>query len=57
MKRGQPPRGSLPKLQRSQTNQALTELAMDIRGDEGRFSTTGPLRARANSIEGGMTEI
>jgi alkylation response protein AidB-like acyl-CoA dehydrogenase len=62
MKRGQPgPEGSLPKLQWSQTNQALTELAMDIRGDEGPVFdsdwTYRFLRARANSIEGGTTEI
>jgi alkylation response protein AidB-like acyl-CoA dehydrogenase len=62
MKRGQPgPEGSLPKLLWSQTNQALTELAMDIRGDEGPVFdsdwTYRFLRARANSIEGGTTEI
>jgi alkylation response protein AidB-like acyl-CoA dehydrogenase len=62
MKRGQPgPEGSLPKLQWSATNQALTELAMDIRGDEGPVFdsdwTYRFLRARANSIEGGTTEI
>jgi alkylation response protein AidB-like acyl-CoA dehydrogenase len=62
MKRGQPgPEGSLPKLQWSQTNQALTELAMDIRGEEGPVYgsdwTYRFLRARANSIEGGTTEI
>src|SRR3954467_1939622 len=62
MKTGQPgPEGSLPKLQWSQTNQALTELAMDIRGDEGPVFdsdwTYRFLRARANSIEGGTTEI
>src|SRR5439155_8339079 len=61
MKRGQPgPEGSLPKLQWSQTNQALTELAMDIRGDEGPVFdsdwTFRFLRARANSIEGRTTE-
>ena len=62
MKRGQPgPEGSLPKLQWSQTNQALTELAMDIRGEDGPVYgsdwTYRFLRARANSIEGGTTEI
>ena len=59
---GQPgPEGSLPKWQWSDTNQELTELAMDIRGEEapGRTSdwTYRFLRARANSIEGGTTEI
>jgi alkylation response protein AidB-like acyl-CoA dehydrogenase len=62
MKTGQPgPEGSLPKLLWSQTNQALTELAMDMRGDEGPVFdsdwTYRFLRARANSIEGGTTEI
>src|SRR5438477_8868435 len=62
MKTGVPgPEGSLVKWQWSDANQALTELAMDIRGPEApavddtwsyRF-----LRARANSIEGGTTEI
>jgi alkylation response protein AidB-like acyl-CoA dehydrogenase len=62
MKTGIPgPEGSLPKWQWSDLNQALTELAMEIRGPEApswesdwtyRF-----LRARANSIEGGTTEI
>ncbi len=55
------PEGSLPKWQWSETNQMLTELATDVIGDEAllrdgdwqyRF-----LRARANSIEGGTTEI
>jgi alkylation response protein AidB-like acyl-CoA dehydrogenase len=55
------PEGSLPKWQWSEANQALTELAIDILGEDGaawespwayRF-----LRARANSIEGGTTEI
>jgi len=62
MRTGVPgPEGSLPKWQWSDTNQALTELALDVLGDDGlrvgdqwtyRF-----LRARANSIEGGTTEI
>ena len=62
MKRGVPgPEGSLPKWQWSDTNQKLTELAVEIQGEEGvdrdgdwtyRF-----LRSRANSIEGGTTEI
>ena len=55
------PRGSLAKLQWAEINQAVTELAMDVCGADGldpdsiwgyRF-----LRARANSIEGGTTEI
>ena len=62
MKTGQPgPEGSLPKLQWADTNQALTELATDVLGDEGlERGTTWTyrlLRARANSIEGGTTEI
>jgi alkylation response protein AidB-like acyl-CoA dehydrogenase len=62
MKTGVPgPEGSLPKWQWSDANQALTELAMDIRGPEGPTWdsdwTYKFLRARANSIEGGTTEI
>jgi alkylation response protein AidB-like acyl-CoA dehydrogenase len=62
MKKGQPgPEGSLPKWQWAETNQALTELAMDIRGEEGPVSesewTYRFLRARGNSIEGGTTEV
>ncbi len=62
MKTGVPgPEGSLPKLQWSAVNQALTELAMDIRGEEAAVKdsdwTYRFLRARANSIEGGTTEI
>ncbi|HEX8067498.1 MAG TPA: acyl-CoA dehydrogenase family protein [Thermoleophilaceae bacterium] len=62
MKTGIPgPEGSLLKWQWSDANQALTELAMDIRGHEapivdGNWSYRF-LRARANSIEGGTTEI
>ena len=62
MKVGIPgPEGSVAKLQWSYTNQAMTELAIDVGGIEllskeslwaYRF-----LRARANSIEGGTTEI
>ena len=62
MKRGAPgPEGSLGKWHWAEVNQSLTELAMDVAGPEGvvvedswpyRF-----LRARANSIEGGTTEI
>jgi alkylation response protein AidB-like acyl-CoA dehydrogenase len=62
MKTGVPgPEGSLPKWQWSDANQKLTELAMDIRGEEGPVRdsqwTYRFLRARANSIEGGTTEI
>jgi alkylation response protein AidB-like acyl-CoA dehydrogenase len=62
MKTGIPgPEGSLPKLQWSAVNQGLTELAVAIQGEEGlsRESdwTYRFLRARANSIEGGTTEI
>ncbi len=55
------PRGSLAKLQWAEVNQAVTELAMDVCGADGldpdsiwsyRF-----LRARANTIEGGTTEV
>jgi alkylation response protein AidB-like acyl-CoA dehydrogenase len=62
MKTGIPgPEGSLPKLQWSAVNQGLTELAVDILGEEGALRdshwTYRFLRARANSIEGGTTEI
>jgi alkylation response protein AidB-like acyl-CoA dehydrogenase len=62
MKRGYPgPEGSLPKWQWSDINQSLTELAMDVRGADGPAVddkwTYRFLRARANSIEGGTTEI
>ncbi|HYI36355.1 MAG TPA: acyl-CoA dehydrogenase family protein [Thermoleophilaceae bacterium] len=62
MKTGIPgPEGSLPKLQWSAANQGLTELAMEIRGEEAAAKdsdwTYRFLRARANSIEGGTTEI
>ncbi len=55
------PEGSLGKWHWSEVNQSLTELAMDIAGphamlDEGEW-TYRFLRARANSIEGGTTEI
>ncbi len=62
MKTGVPgPEGSLGKWQWAKYNQALTELASEVAGPEGiragsdwsyRF-----LRSRANSIEGGTTEV
>ena len=62
MKSGVPgPEGSLPKWQWAEVNQDLTELAMEIRGDEAPVRdsewTYRFLRSRANSIEGGTTEI
>jgi len=55
------PEGSLGKWQWAEVNQALTELAMDLRGSHGLLYddtwTFRFLRARANSIEGGTTEI
>jgi alkylation response protein AidB-like acyl-CoA dehydrogenase len=64
------PEGSLGKWHWSEVNQALTELAMDVSGahalvDHGESENGGGesdwtyrfLRARANSIEGGTTEI
>ena len=62
MKRGAPgPEGSLGKWHWAEVNQSLTELAMDVLGPEAVLAD-GPwphrfLRARANSIEGGTTEI
>ena len=55
------PEGSIAKLQWSSTNQALTELAVEVGGTEAlrqdglwayRF-----LRSRANSIEGGTSDV
>jgi alkylation response protein AidB-like acyl-CoA dehydrogenase len=62
MKHGVPgPEGSLTKWQWSDANQALTEAAMDLRGPDAPAVdgdwTYRFLRARANSIEGGTTEI
>jgi alkylation response protein AidB-like acyl-CoA dehydrogenase len=62
MRTGVPgPEGSLGKWHWSDVNQALTELAMDISGPHAMTGeddwTYRFLRARANSIEGGTTEI
>ena len=62
MKHGVPgPEGSLPKWQWGDANQALTELAVELGGEEGLLRDSRWayrfLRARANSIEGGTTEI
>ena len=62
MKRWVPgPEGSLPKWQWGEINQALTELAAEILGEDGVLWdspwTYRLLRSRANSIEGGTTEI
>jgi alkylation response protein AidB-like acyl-CoA dehydrogenase len=62
MRTGVPgPEGSLGKWQWADVNQALTELAMDLRGERAVLHdetwTYRFLRARANSIEGGTTEI
>jgi alkylation response protein AidB-like acyl-CoA dehydrogenase len=55
------PEGSLPKWHWSEINQSLTEAAMEIRGPAAPRTdsdwTYRFLRARANSIEGGTTEI
>jgi alkylation response protein AidB-like acyl-CoA dehydrogenase len=62
MKYGVPgPEGSLGKWHWSEVNQALTEVSMDILGPDAQLRnepwTYRFLRARANSIEGGTTEI
>jgi alkylation response protein AidB-like acyl-CoA dehydrogenase len=62
MRTGVPgPEGSLGKWHWSEINQSLTELAMDIAGPGAMLADTDWtyrfLRARANSIEGGTTEI
>ena len=55
------PEGSLPKWQWGEIHQSLTELAVDILGEDGAAWdspwTYRLLRSRANSIEGGTTEI
>ena len=61
-KYGQPgPEGSLVKWLWSDTNQRLTQLAVDIVGPEALTSGTSwsyeLLRARGNTIEGGTTEV
>jgi alkylation response protein AidB-like acyl-CoA dehydrogenase len=62
MKKGVPgPEGSLPKWQWGEIHQALTELAAEILGEDAAEWdnpwTYRLLRSRANSIEGGTTEI
>ncbi len=64
MRSGVPgPEGSLGKWHWSEVNQSLTELAMQIAGPRALLSESDHnwsyrfLRARANSIEGGTTEI
>src|ERR671931_165032 len=62
MKRGAPgPEGSLGKWHWAEVNQSLTELGMDLAGPRAQLVddpwTYRFLRARANSIEGGTTEI
>jgi alkylation response protein AidB-like acyl-CoA dehydrogenase len=62
MKRGAPgPEGSLGKWHWAEVNQALTELAIDVAGPRAVLAddvwARHFLRARANSIEGGTTEI
>jgi len=62
MKVGTPgPEGSIAKLQWSSTNQALTELAIEVGGVEtlqrGDLWAYRFLRSRANSIEGGTSDV
>jgi alkylation response protein AidB-like acyl-CoA dehydrogenase len=62
MKYGVPgPEGSVGKWHWSEVNQSLTEVSMDILGPDAQLRnepwTYRFLRARANSIEGGTTEI
>jgi alkylation response protein AidB-like acyl-CoA dehydrogenase len=69
--RGNPPgpEGSIPKLQWAEMNQRMQELAVEIQGAHGQlylgeerapedaYWQYGFLRSRANSIEGGTSEI
>jgi alkylation response protein AidB-like acyl-CoA dehydrogenase len=62
MRRGAPgPEGSIGKWHWAEVNQGLTELAMDVLGPRAQLAgdvwTHRFLRSRANSIEGGTTEI
>jgi alkylation response protein AidB-like acyl-CoA dehydrogenase len=62
MKRGAPgPEGSIGKWHWAEVNQGLAELGLDVLGPEAQLVeerwTRGFLRSRANSIEGGTTEI
>jgi alkylation response protein AidB-like acyl-CoA dehydrogenase len=62
IKSGMPgPEGSITKIQWASVNQAMTEFAVQVRGLEGLLDDTPwsyrMLRARANSIEGGTSEI
>ena len=62
IERGVPgPEGSLVKIQWAEINQSLTELAMDVLGAQAVVAdpvwSYRLLRARANSIEGGTSEI
>ena len=62
MKVGIPgPEGSIAKLQWSSTHQAMTELAMELGGVEtlqrGDLWAYRFLRSRANSIEGGTSDV
>jgi alkylation response protein AidB-like acyl-CoA dehydrogenase len=62
MKTGIPgPEGSLGKWQWAKYNQAMTEMASEVAGPEGVTIGTDAsyrfLRSRANSIEGGTTEV
>ncbi len=62
MKTGIPgPEGSLGKWEWAKLNQSLSELATDVLGPEGLVRgepwTYRMLRSRANSIEGGTTEV
>jgi len=55
------PEGSITKIQWASINQAMTEFAVAVRGLEGLLDDTPwsyrMLRSRANSIEGGTSEI
>jgi alkylation response protein AidB-like acyl-CoA dehydrogenase len=62
MKTGIPgPEGSLSKWEWAEINQSLTELAADVAGPEALDPdgtwTYRLLRSRANSIEGGTTDV
>ena len=62
MKVGTPgPEGSIAKLQWSASNQALTELAVEVGGvaalEKGSPWAYKFLRSRANSIEGGTSDV
>ncbi len=51
------PEGSTSKLYEAEINKASYEFGMELLGNDGLLFPRGYLRSRANSIEGGTSEI